>query len=103
MRPDALARSLTMVGTAGLVYFYFISHNDFGAALAVCVVLGSGSFQYTDNKPYPIPYVLILLGVIGILEFVRGEWLGVLFGTALGLGLPYGVFRFGKSSQQQER
>lgn len=93
MNPDRLARSLTLFGTAGLVYFYFLSHNPFGTVLALGVVMGSGTVQYTDRKPYVIPYVLVLLAIIAIMQIVKGQLVALVVGTALGMGLPYIVFR----------
>ncbi len=90
---DRLARSLTILGVAGLVYFYFLAHSAFGTALALCLLVGSGSVQYTDGKPYLIPYLVGMLALVGLLQIFRGQLPAVLLGSLLGMGLPYMMFR----------
>jgi hypothetical protein len=99
LAPERVAQAITLAGVIAATWFYFVAHSDFGAALAVAALVGSGVVQYGSGKPFPIPLFAIVLSLLLLVETINGKIVAVLLGAALGAGLPYLAYRLWRSDE----
>ncbi|GEM85712.1 hypothetical protein [Meiothermus granaticius] len=93
LTPERLAQTLTLAGVIAAVWFYLVARSDFGVALAVATLVGSGVVQYGSGKPFIIPLFALVLGLLLVVEAINGKLAATLIGAGLGTGLPYLVYR----------
>lgn len=96
LTPPRVAHTLTLAGIIGAAWFYLVQHNEFGIALAVTTLVGSGVVQYGSGKPFVVPLLLILLILLVGVQLVDGKLAAALIGAGLGTGLPYLAYRRSK-------
>lgn len=99
LAPERLAQALTLAGVIAAAWFYFVAHSDFGLALAVAALVGSGAVQYGSGKPFVLPLFAIVLGLLLVVEAINGKILGALIGAVLGTGLPYLAYRLRRNDE----
>ncbi|WP_243027743.1 hypothetical protein [Thermus albus] len=98
MNPSRLSQSLALLGVAAYAYFLFLRPHQEGMALAVGLFVGTMGVAYGE-KPFPVPFFLGLYGVLFLLQLLFGHPLPFLLGGALGMGLPYLVYRLRKPAR----
>ncbi len=96
--PDLLARRLALVGVAGYLYFLLLRPSQEGLALSLGLALGSVVLVYKEG-PFVLPFFAGLFLFILLLHLFQGYPLFYLLGGALGLGLPYLVYRLRKPAR----
>ena len=45
LAPERIAQAITLAGILAAAWFYFVARSDFGVALAVSALVGSGIVQ----------------------------------------------------------
>jgi len=91
MSPERVSRALTYAGIIGFVIFFF-GNLPFGSTLAVSTLVSSAVMNYSKAKPFVIPLFAVINVLLILTQLLGGQLVAALLGTALGLGLPYGVY-----------
>ena len=90
--PQTVGRGLALAGVAGLIWWNFLQPQPAGVSFSVGLSLGAMALQYAPG-PFWLPLYLVLASLLLVTQWLGG-WLGAyLTGVALGLGLPYLMFR----------
>ncbi len=104
MKPAWLSRTLVWAGTLLFVYWALINPNHEGAAYAVGLMIGAGTFVYGGPRPHLVPLMVVFVVLIGALELVAPVYLknqqaspgGFFTGYLTGLIAPYIAHRLRK-------
>lgn len=88
LAPERVAQAVTLAGILAAALFYLVARSDFGVALAVSALVGSGAVQYGSGKPFVVPLFAIVLALLLAVEGINGKLGAALIGAALGTGLP---------------
>ncbi|ADW22570.1 hypothetical protein CSW37_10920 [Thermus scotoductus] len=98
MNPNRLSQSLALLGVAAYAYFLFLRPNQEGMALAVGLFVGTMGVAYGE-KPFLVPFFVGLFALLFLLQLLFGHPIPFLTGGALGVGLPYLVYRLRKPAR----
>ncbi len=104
MNPAWLSRTLVWAGTLLFIYWALINPNHEGAAYAVGLMIGAGTFVYGGPRPHLVPLMVVFVVLIGALELVAPVYLknqqaspgGFFTGYLTGLIAPYIAHRLRK-------
>ncbi len=98
MDPNRLSQALSLLGVALYAHFLWFRPSQEGIALALGLALGGASLAYGE-RPFPVPFFLVLFALLLALQLYFGHPLFFLLGGLLGVGLPYLAYRLRKPAK----